>query len=127
MTRIILTMLTVLAIIYVVPFLVYSLFTVLTDLKPPVSISPARFLLSILISKTGTTFAFVLIFYFTRNSWSGHLVLYAFAWWVLFVAGEIGNAMGPGYSWTEAVAGIISETIYLPLSVFITNRLLGMG
>ena len=126
MARIILSMLTVLAIIYVVPFLVYGLFTVLTDLKPPSNVSPARFLLSILVSKTGTAFAFVLIFYFARNSCSGHWLLYAFAWWTMFVVGEIGNAIGPGYSWTEAIAGIISETIYLPLSAFITDWLIGM-
>jgi hypothetical protein len=126
MTRIILCMLTVLAIIYIVPFLVYSLFTVITDLKPPSNVSPARFLLSIFVSKTGTAFAFVLIFYVARNSFSGHLLLYAFAWWAMFVVGEFGNAIGPGYSWTEAMAGVISETIYLPLSAFITNWLIGM-
>ncbi len=126
MLRIILSMLTVLAIIYIVPFLVYSLFTVLTDLKPPSNVSPARFLLSIFVSKTGTAFAFVLIFYVARNSFSSHWLLYAFAWWVMFVVGEFGNAIGPGYSWKEAMAGIISETIYLPLSAFITNWLIGM-
>jgi hypothetical protein len=127
MVRVILTMLTVLAIIYVVPFLIYSLFTVLTELKPPASVSPIQFLLGILVSKTGTAFAFVLIFYFSRNSWSGHLVLYAFTWWVMFVVGEIGNAIGPGYTWTEALAGVISETIYLPLSAFVMNKLLGIA
>jgi len=126
MARIILSMLTVLAIIYIVPFLVYSLFTVLTDLKPPSSVSPARFLLSIFVSKTGTAFAFVLIFYVARNSFSRLWFLYAFAWWAMFVIGEFGNAIGPGYSWIEAMAGIISETIYLPLSAFITNWLIGM-
>jgi hypothetical protein len=38
---------------------------------------------------------------------------------------EIGQAIGPKYSVPEAVAGIVSETIYLPLSASMTHGLLG--
>jgi hypothetical protein len=112
------------AIIYVVPFVVYALGTVVSDLKPPEGASPARFLISVLVSKLGTAIAFVLIFYFARASLSGRWLLYAFVWWLMFVIGEIGQAIGPGYSWKEAVAGMISETVYWPISGYAAHGLL---
>ena len=126
MGRIVLSILLTLAIIYIVPFLVYALFSVVADLKPPEGASPLRFLAGIFVSKVGTAIAFVLIFYFARNSLSGQWLLYAFIWWLSFSIGEIGQAIGPNYSWTEAIAGIISETIYFPLSAFVTNWLVGL-
>ena len=44
----------------------------------------------------------------------------------MFIIGEIGQAIGPKYSWTEAIAGIISETVYFPLSAYVTNWLIGL-
>lgn len=85
-----------------------------------------QFLVSILVSKVGTAIAFVLIFYFARDSLSGRWLLYAFIWWLMFVIGEVGQAIGPNYSWKEAIAGIISETIYFPLSTFAANWLIGL-
>lgn len=82
------------------------------------------FLISILITKLGTAIAFVLIFYFARNSFSGHWFLYAFIWWLMLVIGEVGQTVGSNYSWKEAVAGIISETIYFPASAYIINLLI---
>lgn len=125
--KIILTVMLVLAIIYIVPFLVYSLFTVIAGLKPPEDASPAQFLMSVFVSKAGTAMAFVLIFYFGRSSLSGQWPLYAFIWWLMFTIGEIGQAIGAKYSWREAAVGIISETIYLPLSAYVTNLLIGIG
>jgi hypothetical protein len=122
MRKIIVSMILVLAIIYIVPFLVYSLFTVLTDLKAPESVSPLQFLTSVLVSKIGVTIAFVLIFYFARSALGGRWFLYAFLWWVMFVIGEVGQVIGPNYTWKEAIAGILSETIYFPLSAYIVNR-----
>ena len=82
------------------------------------------FLLSVLVSKIGTAITFVLIFYFARNSLSSHWLLYAFVWWLMFAIGEIGQAIGPNYSWEYAIAGIISETIYLPLSAYVVSLLI---
>ena len=124
MINVILGVFFVLAIIYIVPFLIYGLASVMAGLKSPEGASPARFLVSVLISKIGTAIAFVLIFYFARNSLSGQWMLYAFLWWLMFVMGEIGQTIGPNYTWKEAVAGILSETIYLPLSAYITNWLI---
>jgi len=120
-----LTIVLVLAVIYIVPFLLYGLGSVVADLRPPEGTSPARFLGSVLVSKVGVAIAFVLIFYLARTSLSRQWFLYAVLWWLMFVVGEIGQAIGPNYSWQEAIAGIISETIYVPLSAYICNWLIG--
>ena len=126
MEKVLFSFVLVLAVIYIVPFLVYGLASVVTGLKPPEGVSPARFLISILVSKVGTAIAFVLIFYIASSSLSGKWFLYAVIWWLMLIIGEIGQAIGPNYSWKEAIAGIISETVYLPLSAYITNWLTGM-
>jgi hypothetical protein len=125
MRKLILNIGLVLAIIYIVPFVVYGLGSVLAGLKPPEGVSPARFLISVFVSKLGTAITFVLIFYFAREALRGRWVLYAGLWWLMFIIGEIGQAIGPHYSWKEALAGIISETVYWPLSAFVTNWLIG--
>ena len=114
-----------LTIIYIVPFLVYGVFSAVAGLKPPEDASPVQFLVSVFVSKVGTAIAFVLIFYLARDSLSGRWLLYASIWWLMFVIGEVGQAIGPNYSWKEAVAGAISETVYFPLAAFVTNWLIG--
>jgi hypothetical protein len=110
----------VLAIIFSVPFAIYAATSIVTGLETPGG-SPLVFLTSVLVSKTGTALAFVLLFYFARDSFSGHWVLYAAIWWIMFAIGEVGQAIGPDYSWPEAIAGILSETIYFPLSAYLVN------
>jgi hypothetical protein len=126
MEKVIMSTVLVLVIIYIVPFLVYGLGSVVAGLKTPAGVSPAQFLLSVLVSKTGTAIAFVLIYYLARSSLSGQWLLYAFIWWLMFVIGEIGQIIGRNYSWKEAVAGVISETVYLPLSAWLIDWLLGV-
>jgi hypothetical protein len=116
----------VLAVIFAVPFLVYSLLSLLTALEPPAEGSPLRFLLGILVSKAGTAIAFVLIFRIGRASLQGRWLLYGSLWFLMFAIGEIGQAIGPGYSWTEAAGGILSEAVYCPLSAYLTWRLVGI-
>lgn len=125
MATILLTIVVVFVIIYLVPIVVYGAATRITDLAPPDDVSAVQFLLSLLVSKLGTAVALVLLFYFARASLSGQWLGYAIVWWLMFVLGEIGQALGPHYSWKEAIAGAVSETVYVPLSVYITNRLLG--
>jgi hypothetical protein len=115
----------VLAIIFVVPFLVYGLATVVAGVKQPEGISASRFLSSVLVSKLGTAVAFVLIFYVARSTLSAQWLLYAFLWWLSFLTAEIGQAIEGKYTWKEAIAGVISESIYLPLSAYLTNWLVG--
>lgn len=38
---------------------------------------------------------------------------------------EVGQALGPNYTWMEALGGMISETIYLSLSTALINRSIG--
>ncbi len=124
MASIILSFFLVLGIIYIVPFVVYGVFSKVWGLKTPEGVSPTRFLISVLVSKVGTAIAFVLIFHFAQSSLAGRWLWYAFIWWVMFVIGEIGQTIGPKYSWKEAIAGIISETVYWPLSAYIVDRLI---
>jgi hypothetical protein len=126
MEYVILSILLVLAIIYIVPFLIYGLGSVVAGLKTPAGVSPMQFLLSVLVTKTGTAIAFVLVFYLARSSLSGQWLLYAAIWWLMFVFGEIGQVIGSHYSWKEAVAGVISETIYLPFSAWLVDWLMGL-
>lgn len=126
MVKVVLNIVLVLVIIYIVPFLVYGLASVVAALKPPEGASPAQFLISVLVSKIGTAIAFVLIFYLARSSLKGQWLLYAFLWWLMFVIGEIGQAIGPNYTWKEAIAGVVSETVYFPLSAYVTNWLIGL-
>jgi len=124
--RTVFAILVVLAVIFVVPFLVYSLLSPFTALEPPAEGSPLRFLLGILVSKAGTAIAFVLIFRISQGSLQGRWLLYGSLWFVMFSIGEAGQAIGPGYSWSEAAEGIVSEAIYCPLSAYLTWRLLRM-
>jgi len=125
MVSIILSIIIVLVIIFIIPFITYGLASVFTGLKPPVTVSPSRFLFSVLITKIGTSIAFVLLYYISRETISGQWHLYAIVWWLMLVIGEIGQAIGPNYTKKEAILGIISETIYLPLSAFIIYQLMG--
>lgn len=86
--------------------------------------SPTTFLLSVLVSKIGTAIAFTLLFYFARSSLGDRWLLYAFLWWAMFVIGEVGQAICPDYSWSEAVAGVISESIYFPTAAYLVHWLL---
>lgn len=124
MERLSLSFLSTLGIMVVVPFPFYGAAAALTGLQPPEGAAPGVFLLSVLVIKIGVAAAFVLIFYLARDALAGRWLSYAFAWWLFFVISEIGQAIGPGYSWTEAVAGIASETVYCPLAALVTDRLL---
>jgi len=96
MKPVILSFMFVLAVVFLVPVGVCAAFPAVTGLQPPGS-SPAMFLLGVFISKAGMAAAFVLLLYFARNSWSGHCPRYAAIWWLMFAAGELGQAIGPDY------------------------------
>ena len=120
MKNVALSVLLVLAIIFAVPFVIYAAMSAVTGLETPGG-SPLVFLTGVLVSKTGTALAFVLLFHVARDSLSGHWIQYAAIWWIMFAIGEVGQAIGPDYSWQEAVAGILSETIYFPLSAYLVD------
>jgi hypothetical protein len=122
--RIVLAVVAVLLVIFLVPFAVYSVFASVVGLEVPQGASPAMFLLGVFISKIGTAVTFVGLYHVARSALAGRWLLYATLWWVMFALGEVGQTLGPDYSWMEALAGVISETVYLPLSAFIVHRLL---
>lgn len=109
--------------IFIVPVLVYGILSRVTGLQPPGD-DPMAFLAGVAVSKLGTAVAFVGIWALGREVLGSSWMLYVALWWVMFVLGEVGQAIGPDYSWSEAIAGVISETIYLPLSGVIVARLL---
>ncbi|PJZ23877.1 hypothetical protein CH352_18935 [Leptospira hartskeerlii] len=119
MKLVIMGTLSTLGVIYIIPFIVYSVFSVLIGAKIPEGASPIQFLISVLIVKLGTAIAITSIFYLSKNIFYERWLLFSFLWWVMFILGEFGELMLPTYSWKEAFGGIVSETIYTPLSIFI--------
>ncbi|UCF68054.1 MAG: hypothetical protein JSV80_01780 [Acidobacteriota bacterium] len=113
------------AIMYLVPFPVYGAFEAAGAVKLPEEGSAAQFLLSVLVIKIGVAVAFVALFSLARPSLAGRWWPYALVWWLMFAVVEVGQAIGPAYSAAEAVAGIISEAIYFPLSSAVVSRIVG--
>jgi hypothetical protein len=111
----------VFAILFFVPFLAYGTYAALTGQKPPGE--PAVFMASVALEKLGHTIAFVGIFYLGRRTLRDRWLWYAAAWWAMFVIAEAALAIRSGYSW-ETPAGMISETIYLPLAALVARWLL---
>lgn len=103
------------AVFFTVPILVYGAFSAATGLQPP-GRNPALFLAGTAVSKLGTAIAFVAVFYLARDVIGPQWLLYVGIWWLMFALGELGQAITPNYSWQEAAAGLISETIYFPIS-----------
>ena len=118
MHNLMLGMATTLLTIYLIPILVHGLFSRIFAIKPPGDVAPARFLLSILISKAGTALAITVLYPHAIGMFANSWLWYALVWWVFFVTGEIGQWIGRTSSTKEAIAGMISETIYVPLSVY---------
>ncbi len=109
-------------ILFIVPVLVYGALSRVTGLQPPGG-DPMAFLTGMAVSKLGTALAYVGIWALGREAFGTNWILYVALWWVMFALGEIGQAIGPDYSWSETIAGVASETIYLPLSGLIVARL----
>lgn len=118
-----LSVLLVFAALFAVPILVYGAFSATLGIEVPGG-NPAAFLSGVAVSKLGTAIAFVGLWLMVRYDRADRIWTYVFFWWLMFVLGEIGQAIGPAYSWGDALAGIISETIYLPLAGLILRRLL---
>jgi hypothetical protein len=102
----------------------YGVGAAVAGLETPAGVSPARFLISVLVTKIGTALAFVGIFYVARDAVAGRWLFYAFLWWLMFAIGEVRQMIGPNYTWKEAVAGGVSEAVYLPLSAYLVDMLL---
>lgn len=121
--RVIVAMAATLFIMYLVPFPFYGAFEALGLVALPEAGSPGQFLLSVLVIKIGASIAFVLLFLLARPALGGRWWKYAFLWWLMYAIIEIGQAIGPGYGAAEAVAGILSEAVYFPLSTLAVVRI----
>jgi hypothetical protein len=119
---VVLAILLTLVIIFVVPVLVYGLFVRYWGLSEPERTS--SFLISVLVQKVGTAIGFVVLFAMAREYFADNWLAYGLVWAAMYAIVEIGQAMGPGYTNKEAVAGIISEVIYFPASALVTAQLL---
>lgn len=120
--RVLVAVVSVWAILFAVPFVIYGSASAFFDLKPPAG--PAwRFLSSVAVSKLGTAIAFVALFVLCREGWRDRWLLYAGIWFLMFAVSEMGDALKPGYSNAEALLGILSEAIYAPLSAVTVDRL----
>ena len=112
------------AIIFIVPIIVYGAFSQFGLAQIPGN-SPGAFLAGVFVSKIGTAIAFVLLFSLAPAGPARDWFLYGSIWWIMFAFGEVGQAMGPDYPWSEALAGMISEAIYFPVSAYLLHRIMG--
>ena len=127
MGRTILAIFLTLVIMHLGAFVGYGVFSVFFGLEFPTDASPGHMFLSVFLQKLGLAIAFVFLFKGARETWIGRWMSYALIWWVMFGIMEVGQAFGPHYSWSEAIAGIISEAIYCPLSAIATAKILRGG
>ncbi len=111
---IILSLITTLIIIFIVPIFVYGVFSKFWGLKEPER--KLDFFTGVLIQKIGTSLGFVLLYYKGKDVFGGEWLIYSLIWFLMFAISEIGQAYMPNYSRKEAAAGIISEAFYFPLA-----------
>ena len=105
----------VFCIIFIVPIVVYGLFSKFFGIVEPDK--KTMFFVSVVVQKIGTAVGFVWLYTLMGGvNW----MLYALIWFVMFAIVEIGQSIVPNYSKKEAVAGIISEAIYFPLAALST-------
>lgn len=122
--RMIITIAGVFLIMNVATFAVYGTLSAVIGLQPPSDGSAGRFFASVLLVKAGLAGGFVILYYLARETWSRRWLPYALVWWLSFAVIEVGQAIAPGYSWAEALGGILAEAIYFPLSALLCTRTL---
>ncbi len=122
--KILLSVVVTFIIIFVVPFPFYAGLAYAGLVEHPEEASAATFVLGVLVSMMGTAIAFVLIFCVARSLFTTRWGTYAFLWWLMSVIHEVGQSIGPGYTWMEGIAGVASETVYFPLAGFVISRML---
>lgn len=115
----------VLAILYIVPLIFYGVASRFVDMPAPEKTGPARFLTGILITKLGTAIAFVALYRLDERLWSTGPAVYVVIWLGMFIASEVGDAVSGRSSRAEALIGIASEVVYLPLAAWAMVAILG--
>jgi hypothetical protein len=127
LASVVLAFLAVLAIIYVVPVVVYGAASAFGRAERPTESSPQAFLLGVLVTKIGTALAFVLLLWLSPDYWVDRWLVYAMIWFTMFSASEVGDAISGRQGWREAMLGVISEAIYAPAAAYAAYQILGIG
>jgi hypothetical protein len=109
-------------VIFIVPILVYGIFTKFFGLKEPEK--KLVFFVGITIQKLATVFGFITLFLLANGTFDDKWLLYGFIWFAMFAITEIGQVYLTDYSKKEAIAGIISEAIYFPLAALLVHSIL---
>ena len=122
---VLLAILAVLAILYVVPLVVYAPASALGWTEVSSASPPAAFLTGVLVTKLGTAVAFVLVLHLSRGAWTSGWLLYALIWFLMFAASEIGDGISKRSTWPDVALGVASEAIYAPAAAFAAVSILG--
>lgn len=113
----------VLAIIFIIPVLVYGLFSAILGLKEPDK--KLSFLAGVLIQKFGITVGFVALFWMGKEYFADRWLMYGLVWFAMYALTEVGQSIMSDYTRKEASAGIISELIYFPASALVLAHIIG--
>jgi hypothetical protein len=127
MMRLVIAVGVVFVIMNVSMFLAYGTLAAILAMEPSADGSTGRFFASVLVVKLGLAGGFVALYHLAREIWSKRWPTYAVVWWGSFVVIEIGQAIGPGYSWSDAGGGVIAKAIYFPLAALFSSRFLAVG
>ena len=114
--------LSTLVIIFIVPVIIYGIFSKLLGIQEPEK--KGVFFIGVLIEKIGTTIGLVGIFTIAKDFFLEHWLSYALLWFLMFAITEIGQIFLKQSTKKEAVAGVISEAVYFPLAVFVLTLLI---
>lgn len=109
-------------IIFIVPTLIYGVFSKFFGLKEPEK--KVKFFVGVTIQKLATVFGFIALFIMAKETFDDNWLAYGFTWFIMFAVTEIGQVYLSNYSKKEALAGIISEAMYFPLATFMVHSIL---
>ena len=109
-------------IIFIVPIIVYGVFSKHFGVKEPEK--KFNFFAGVLLEKIGTAAGFVGLFFLGRQAFAENWFWYGFLWFGMFAITEIGQIYRINSPKKEALAGIISEAIYFPLVAYIIVSIL---
>lgn len=111
-------------IMFIVPFPFYAGFEALGLVRMPGDGSPGEFMAGVVLMKLGIALGFVLLYRGGAPAWQGRLRQYAGIWWVMYAIIELGQMLGPDDGPGEALAGVLAEAVYFPLSAWTAARIL---
>jgi hypothetical protein len=112
--QIILSVVVTLVIIFLVPVIVYGLFSKYLGVQEPEN--KRSFFTGVFIQKLGTSMGFVLLYFLGSSQIDRSWLIYSLVWFLMFVLSEVGQVHLSRYSKREMLAGILSELIYFPLA-----------